>query len=157
MSKRRLSMANRDWKPDTDITKLDDDALKEWMMSCLINNTTFRKMLRDDPAGLLRCYKLITSDKNYSKEYNELMYYKMLVEHEEDVIMGTDLDIIPLKVDKYGNADIATGHLRLAELRLRNKQWILERRHELWKAKSQQDITSDGKQLGCVIIPKKED
>lgn len=140
--------------PKIDVSKMTDDELKAYMITLLVNGTNFRADLKKDNKAIIRCYQLLAKDANFAKEYRGIMYYK-IDEIEEDVLNGIELDNIPTKFDRYGNEDLSSGYLKRAELALKNKQWILERRHALYKAKSQQDITSDGQQLNALILPSK--
>jgi hypothetical protein len=152
----RLTVLDPNTNALPDIDNMTDEQLSVWMLQCLINRTTFRKELSDNIQAIIRCYKILTSNLEFSKQYKDLMYYR-IDEIEEDVLTGDDLDLdmIPKKYDKYGNADLAPGYLRRAELAMKNKQWILERRNKLYQAKSQQDITTDGQALNAVILPGK--
>lgn len=134
----------------------NDIELKQLMIDLLLKKTTFRLYFKDSTVNILKCYDILRSDKDFARLYSDTLY-QSINDIEEDLLLGVDLDNIPLKYDKMGNADLALGYLKKAELKIKNAQWVLERRNKLYQAKSQQDITTDGQALNAVILPSKMD
>ena len=133
-----------------------DEELKKYIIDSVAEGHNYRMQLRRDYATLLRVINLFASDEEFLRLYEKVLASR-IAEMEESLLNGTYFDDVPQKVDKLGNVDLAAGYLRQAELKAKTAQWILERRNKAYRAKSQQDITSNGKSLGCVVIPAKED
>lgn len=133
-----------------------DLELRGLMFSLVPENKTFRQFFKHDIPNLVRCYAILEADPILYAAYKS-MFKRRVAEIEEDVLLNVDAENVPSIVDRNGNEDLAPGHLRKAEMLTKTKMWVLERRNKEYQAKSQQDITTDGKQLGCVIIPSKDE
>jgi hypothetical protein len=136
------------------LADLSDEDLKAYILESVCEGKTYRKQFRKDYKTLIRIIDLFNKDIEFNKTYKSLLDMR-ISEVEECVLNGTFLEDIPTVVDKLGNIDLAPGYLRLAEMQHKRAHWILERRNAAYMNKTQQDITSEGKQLGCVIIPSK--
>lgn len=132
-----------------------DAELMQHILDSVAIGHNYRKQLRNEYPTLLRVINLFSSDKDFLERYEKILATR-ISEMEENLLTGSFFDNIPQKVDKLGNVDLSAGYLRQAELKAKTAQWILERRNKAYQAKSQQDITSNGQALGCVVIPAKE-
>ena len=130
------------------VRKMSDDELKALMIQTVLDGTTLKRRFDRAPDLLARCWKLLCEDLDFSKRYENalLMYVKLA---EEELLTGAFLENIPEKVDKYGNADLAGGHLKRAELHMKRMQWILERRMKQYQPKGN---LSDAVEAGAKII-----
>lgn len=132
--------------------RLSDKALKKEMLDLLFQNKSFRIVYKDDRDTCMRCWNLLQSDKDFRNEYNDILKMRIYA-REEEVITGSLFSGLPLKVDNLGNADIAPGYLRQAEILTKQAQWLLERRVAAYSPKL--DVTQEGNPLGVVILPHK--
>jgi hypothetical protein len=137
------------------VRKMSDDELKALMIQTVYDGTTIKRRFDRAPDILSRCWQLLCDDVDFSKKYENalLMYVKIA---EEELLTGAFLENIPEKVDKLGNADLAAGHLRRAELHMKRMQWILERRMKQYQPKGN---LAEAVEAGAKIIiemPEKE-
>jgi hypothetical protein len=132
------------------------EELKDLILSLPLERKTFRQFFKDDIQNIMACYAILEEDPIFYALYKS-MFRRRLAEIEEDILLNADAESVPTMVDRNGNEDLAPGHLRKAEMLTKTKMWVLERRNKDYQSKSQQDITTDGKQLGCVIIPSKDE
>lgn len=132
-----------------------DAELKQYILDSVSFGQNYRHQLGKDYPTLLRVINLFSSDEDFVRSYEKILAGR-ITEIEENLLTGQYFEDIPVKVDKLGNVDLSTGYLRKAELKAKTAQWILERRNRQYQAKMQQDITSNGQSLGCVVIPAKD-
>lgn len=141
--------------PKTPAPVYSDDDLKEAMLYDLFTNSNFRVRFKNDLHTCMRCWEILRTDKEFYKQYCDVISMK-LNGMEEDLITGKDLEHIPLKVDALGNQDIASGYLKLAEIKTNRLKWILEKRNEKYSAKHNDTAVVEGAKV-LVMIPKRED
>lgn len=141
--------------PTTPAPVYSDDDLKEAMLYDLFTNSNFRVRFKNDLRTCMRCWDILRLDKEFYKQYCEVITMK-LSGMEEDLITGKDLEQIPIKVDALGNQDIASGYLKLAEIKTNRLKWILEKRNEKYSAKHADTSVVEGAKV-LVMIPKRED
>ena len=139
----------------TDNKVYTDDELKGIMLKDLFSNSSFRVTFKDDMGTCMRCWDIVRSDKEFYKEYTEILNMK-LTGMEEDLLTGKVFEKIPTKVDQLGNEDLAPGYLKLAEIQSKRLQWIMEKRNEKYTGKELNSIVGDGAKI-LVMIPKRED
>lgn len=136
-------------------SEYSDDELKNFVINCMMTGSNYRKAFKSDYLTLLRVVNLLSTDPVFAKAYRDLLEHR-LQHMEEDLLNGTYLEDIPRKFDKLGNEDLAPGYLKLAEMQIRNAQWMLERRNKKYQARMQQDITSNGEALNAIVLPAKQ-
>lgn len=146
-----------DWRTKlSDAKKMTDDELKDLMIQCLVMGTTYSRKFQDSPELKVRCWELLSSDKEFEKKYQEMLHMHLKVA-EEKLLTGEFLDNIPQTVDKLGNVDLARGHLRKAELEMKRLQWLLERRDSRYKPNALPLVDDGSGGLRIVVqMPEKE-
>ncbi len=125
-----------------------DDELKNFVINCMMTGSNYRKAFKSDYLTLLRVVNLLSTDPVFAKAYRDLLEHR-LQHMEEDLLNGTYLEDIPQKFDKLGNADLAPGYLKLAEMQIKNAQWMLERRNKKYQPKAN---LADALEAGAKII-----